>query len=266
MGLGGAVVGFYRQSHRPEAGLKALDEKHEMISKDDVRELVWSAMERAGAAHTKKVHGRIPHFRGAEEAAQRVFDLPVWREARVLKGNPDKPQRPLRQRALEEGKTVYMAVPRLKQERCFVELDPAAMGVSPAEASTISGAFRHGRLVGVEEMRPVDLVISGSVAVNRLGTRVGKGGGFADLEYGLAVAAGVVRPDTPVVSTVHAMQVLDRELPWTHHDVSLDYVATPEEMIRCTGEAPRPTGIYWEDLDEAKIRKIPALRKLRAAL
>ena len=98
-----------------------------MISKDEVRELVWSAMEQAGAAHTWKVHGRIPHFRGAEEAAQRVFELPVWLEARVLKGNPDKPQRPLRQRALEEGKVVYMAVPRLKLEKCFVELDPAVM-------------------------------------------------------------------------------------------------------------------------------------------
>ena len=237
-----------------------------MMSKDEVREMVWSAMERAGAAHTKKVHDRIPYFRGAEEAAQPIFDLPVWRDARVLKGNPDKPQGPLRQRALEEGKTVYMAVPRLKQEKCFVELDPTVMGASPAEASTISGAFRHGRLVNVEEMRPVDLVISGSVAVNRMGTRVGKGGGFADLEYGLAVAAGVVRLETPVVSTVHGMQVLDLELPWTRHDVCLDYVATPEELIGCRGESPRPTGIYWEDLDEAKIRQIPVLQKLRAAL
>lgn len=237
-----------------------------MISKDEVREMVWSAMEQAGAAHTKKVHDRIPYFRGAEEAAQRIFDLPVWRDAGVLKGNPDKPQGPLRQRALEEGKTVYMAVPRLKQEQCFVELDPAVMGASPAEVSTISGAFRHGRLVNVEEMRPVDLVISGSVAVNRMGTRVGKGGGFADLEYGLAVAAGVVRPETPVVSTVHGIQVLDLELPWTHHDVCLDYVATPDELIKCTGEASRPTGIYWEDLDDAKIRQIPALQRLRAAL
>ena len=237
-----------------------------MIDKEGARELVWSAMEEAGAAHTKDVHGRIPHFRGAEEAAQLLFRLPVWREARVLKGNPDKPQRPLRQRALEEGKIVYMAVPRLKQEQCFVELDPAVMGGSPAEASTISGAFRYGKLVSVEEMRPVDLVISGSVAVNRMGTRVGKGGGFADLEYGLAAAAGIVRPETPVVTTVHAIQVLDQELPWTHHDVCLDYVATPDELIKCTGVAPRPTGIYWEDLDEAKIRLIPVLQKLRASL
>ena len=232
-------------------------------SKDEVREMVWSAMEAAGAAHTKKLHDKIPHFRGFEEAAARVFDLPVWQAARVIKGNPDKAQRPLRRQALAEGKVVYMAVPRLKQEQCFVELDPSVMGASPEEASTISGAFRYGRPVWVEEMRPVDLVISGSVAVNRLGTRVGKGGGFADLEYGLAIAAGIVSPQTPVVSTVHPMQVLDEELPWTHHDVFLDFVATTEEVIECNGDMPRPTGIYWEDLTPAKIRQIPLLRMLR---
>ncbi len=239
-----------------------------MRSKDEVREAVWSAMEEARAAHTRKLHDKIPHFRGCEAAAERVGELEAWRNARVIKGNPDKAQRPLRQLALEQGKTLYMAVPRLRQEQCFVELDPSristgAVGASPSEASTISGAFRWGRPVYVEEMRPVDLVISGSVAVNRMGTRVGKGGGFADLEYGLAIAAGVVSPETPVVSTVHPMQVLDEELPYTRHDVFLDYVVTADEVIECDGDMPRPSGIYWDDLSPAKIRQIPLLKKLQ---
>ena len=234
-----------------------------MRSKDEVRELVWSAMEEARAAHTRKLHDKIPHFRGCEAAADRVGELKAWREARVIKGNPDKAQRPLRQKALEEGKTLYMAVPRLRQEQCFVELDPANMAASPVEASTIAGAFRWGRPVYVEEMRPVDMVISGSVAVNRMGTRVGKGGGFADLEYGLAIAAGVVSPETPVVSTVHPMQMLDEDLPYTRHDVFLDYVVTPDEVIECSGDMPRPSGIYWDDLTSAKIRQIPLLKKLQ---
>ena len=234
-----------------------------MRSKDEVREAVWSAMEEARAAHTRKLHDKIPHFRGCESAAERVGELEAWQNARVIKGNPDKAQRPLRQLALEQGKTLYMAVPRLRQEQCFVELDPSSMGASPAEASTISGAFRWGRPVYVEEMRPVDLVISGSVAVNRMGTRVGKGGGFADLEYGLAIAAGVVSPETPVVSTVHPMQLLDEELPYTRHDVFLDYVVTADDIIACDGEMPRPSGIYWDDLTSAKIRQIPLLKKLQ---
>ena len=234
-----------------------------MRTKDEIREEVWTALERSGAARGKSVHDKIPAFYGDTEAAEQLFRLPAWHLARVLKSNPDRPQRPVRQRALEEGKILYMAVPRLRKEQCFVELDPARMDATPAKAATIAGAFRHGRLVTVEQMRPVDMVISGSVAVDRTGTRVGKGGGFADLEYGLAAAAGIVSVDTPVVTTVHPMQVLDEELPWTQHDVPLTYLATPEEIIRCSGEWPRPNGIYWEDLEEEKIAQIPLLKKMR---
>jgi 5-formyltetrahydrofolate cyclo-ligase len=237
-----------------------------MRDKDAIRESIWTALEQAKVVRPKNVHDKIPHFRGAEEAAERVFELTVWQQARVIKSNPDKAQRPLRQRALEEGKIVYMAVPRLRCEQCFVELDPGKLGISPAKAATISGAFRTGRPVYVEEMHPVDLVVSGSVAVNRRGVRIGKGGGFADLEYALAVAAGIVQTGTPVISTVHAMQVLDEELPNTHHDVPLDYVITPHETIHCTGNrGARPSGIYWEDLDDQKISEIPLLRKLQDA-
>ncbi len=236
-----------------------------MNDKDFFRNLVWTAMQTGGAARSKRVRDRIPDFHGAEDAARLVFNLPVWQKARVIKSNPDRPQRPLRQRALEEGKVLYMAVPRLRTEQCFVELDPATLTTSPAQAATISGALRHGKLVYFEDMMPVDLVVSGSVAVNCQGTRIGKGGGFADLEYGLAAAAGVVRTDTPVITTVHPLQVLDEVLPWTRHDVPLDFVVTPGEVIECPKELPKPAGIYWEDLDQGKIAKIPLLKKLQVA-
>lgn len=34
-------------------------------------------------------------------------------------------------------------------------------------------------------MRPVDIVVCGSVAVNRAGVRLGKGTGYSDIEAGL---------------------------------------------------------------------------------
>jgi len=222
-------------------------------------------MERAGVVRTSSVHDKIPDFHGAAAAAQLALNLDIWREARVVKSNPDKAQRQLRLRALEAGKLLYMAVPRLRDERCFVELDPARLLTSPERASSIDGAFRYGLLVFVEEMPQIDLIVSGSVAVNRQGVRIGKGGGFADLEYGLAAAAGLVGATTPVITTVHPMQLLDEELPWSHHDVPLDYIITPAETIRCTGNRPRPAGIYWDDLNGPTIAAIPVLQKLRLA-
>ncbi|MCY4417230.1 MAG: 5-formyltetrahydrofolate cyclo-ligase [Chloroflexi bacterium] len=238
-----------------------------MRDKWAIRDEVWTALETARVVRGRSVHDKIPNFYGSDDAALQVTELPEWQAARAVKSNPDQAQRPLRQLALEQGKLLYMAVPRLKDERVFIELDPTRPEVEPKKAATISGAFKVGRPVYVAEMQPVDLVISGSVAVNRQGVRIGKGGGFADLEYGLAAAAGILAPSTPVISTVHPMQVLAEDLPWTQHDVPLDIVVTADEVIRCDrsgGDIPRPSGIYWEDLDERKIRSIPLLAKLRS--
>ena len=70
-----------------------------------------------------------------------------------------------------------------------------------------AGASRSARRVAVAELEPVDLVVTGCVAVGADGARLGKGGGFADLEFALATAAGLIGPATLVVTTVHELQV-----------------------------------------------------------
>jgi 5-formyltetrahydrofolate cyclo-ligase len=177
----------------------------------------------------------------------------------VLKANPDMPQLEVRARALAEGKLVYMAVPRLADERPFILLDPDHLGIPARRAASIAGSARAGRRIGVTELQPVDLVVCGSVAVNREGARVGKGGGFSDLEFALLVEAGVVGEDTVLATTVHPLQVLAEPLPETPHDFRLDLIVTGEQVITCPRTA-RPAGILWEHLDAAKIAAIPALR------
>ena len=59
----------------------------------------------------------------------------------------------------------------------------------------------------------MDLIVSGSVAVNRQGARVGKRGGFSDLEIAFLVEAGVIRPHTVLATTVHPLQVVDESCP-----------------------------------------------------
>ncbi len=60
----------------------------EMRDKMIVREAVWTALEQAKVVRSKSVHDKIPHCHGAEAAAQRLFQLDLWRQARVLKSNP----------------------------------------------------------------------------------------------------------------------------------------------------------------------------------
>lgn len=209
-----------------------------------IRERVWTLLEHERAA-PPDVHGRIPAFYGAEAAADRLATLPAWEAARVIKAVPDKAQLPVRARALAAGKLVYMAVPKLAEELPFYLLDPATLTVPPSEAASSKVAATVARKVGVEDMQPVDLIVCGSVAVNRDGVRLGKGAGYSDIEVALLQEAGLVGPNTTVVTTVHSLQVVDDELPETEHDFSVDLIVTPNDVIEC-GPSRRPSGLIWE--------------------
>ncbi|UCE75313.1 MAG: 5-formyltetrahydrofolate cyclo-ligase [Methanomassiliicoccales archaeon] len=235
----------------------------EPSEKDALRKRIWDLLEKENVARFPlPPHGRIPNFNGAENAARILRDSKIWREAEVLKCNPDSPQKPVREFALAQGKTVYMAVPRLRDERCFIELHKSRIYGSPAKGATIKGAFKFGKKVGPKHMKKVDIIVAGSVAVDSKGARLGKGGGFSDLEFALALEFGVVSSDTPVVSTVHSLQVVDSEIPMTSHDVPLDLVVTPKDSIRIP-KREKPKGILWDELKEEKIAEIPILMKLR---
>jgi 5-formyltetrahydrofolate cyclo-ligase len=254
--LGDSLVVAHRrpaQATLPQRGLEEVAR-----AKQAVRERVWARLERERAARFPGATGRIPNFAGASAAADGLASLPQWRAARVGKSNPDAPQLPVRARALADGKLLYMAVPRLTDERPFILLDPARLEVPPRRAASISGSARAGRRVRVAELQPVDLVVCGSVAVNREGARVGKGGGFSDLEFALLVEAGLIGTDTVVATTVHPLQVLEEPLPETDHDFRLDLIVAGEEVITCR-RTRRPKGLLWEHLDPAKIAAIPAL-------
>ncbi|WP_433266238.1 5-formyltetrahydrofolate cyclo-ligase [Actinosynnema sp. CS-041913] len=226
-------------------------------AKQTARERVWALLEHEQAV-PPGVHGRIPSFFGAEETADRLAGLPEWQKAQVVKVVPDTAQQPVRARALREGKTVYMAVPKLAHEQPFLLLDPAKLDVSPDEAADRHTATRIGKPTDVDAMQAVDLIVCGSVAVNRHGVRLGKGAGYSDIEMALLQEAGLIGPQTTIVTTVHSLQVVDDGLPETRHDFSVDLIVTPEAVIRCP-EPQRPQGLHWEDLPPEKIAAIPAL-------
>jgi 5-formyltetrahydrofolate cyclo-ligase len=226
--------------------------------KQAVRERVWKLLQRSDAARFPGARGRIPNFVGAELAAEGLAALPEWSPARVVKANPDAPQLPARARALADGKLLYMAVPRLRDPKPFIRIDPRSLEVSPRKAASISGAGAHGQPVAVGHMRRVDLVVCGSVAVNRTGQRVGKGGGFSDLEFALLKEAGLIDDRTVIATTVHDLQVLDEPLPETPHDFRVGLIVTPTQMHR-TAARRRPPGIIWSHLGEDKIGEIPVL-------
>jgi 5-formyltetrahydrofolate cyclo-ligase len=234
-----------------------------MKSKDQVRRAVWKAMDREGVSRFPGAEGRIPNFAGAKLAAQKLSGHRLWKRARVIKANPDSPQTHVRRTALEEGKTVVMAVPRLRDQHPFRLLDPRNLNQKQVrEAATIKGALRHGTVVALEELPPIDFVLCGSVAVNLSGARVGKGGGFSDLEYALLIEEGLIDDHTTVATTVHPIQILREHLPLTDHDLPVDMVATPRAVIELERQYDRPRGILWDHLQPPQIHEIPILERI----
>ncbi len=179
-------------------------------------------MEEADVArYPRPVHHRIPNFEGADDAADRLATLPEFRAAQVVKVNPDTPQRRVRHLVLEGGKTLLTPQPRLRTG--FFSTLRLGSGSIPSEfpveaLTTSKGAAEHGMPVSLHERYDVGLVVVGSSAVcPNTGARVGKGEGFAELEWGILTEMGNLDADgVMVVTTVHDCQVYDGGFgePW----------------------------------------------------
>jgi 5-formyltetrahydrofolate cyclo-ligase len=132
------------------------------------------------------------------------------------------------------------------------------LGIPPAEAARPEVTSRIAPLTGIDSMRPPDLVVVGSVAVNEQGARLGKGAGYSDIELALLTEAGLLTDATVIATTVHELQVVDATIPEAGHDFRVDVIATPERVIWCD-EPRRPDGIDWRALRPEQIAAIPAL-------
>lgn len=113
-------------------------------------------------------------------------------------------------------------------------------------------------------MEAIDLVVVGCVAVTCNGGRTGKGAGFADLELAMLKTFGLVKDDTPIVTTVHPLQIVeDSRLPMLPHDWALNWIVTTEGAIATHTTHPRPDGLDWEAIRPEQYNKIPILSKLK---
>ena len=235
-----------------------------------IRKRVWDFMEDNNIARPPRpVHHRIPNFNGAEAAAEKLCSLPEFEAARVVKVNPDSPQKAVRFGVLSAGKTLMAPQPRLRTG-FFSTLRPDAIPDGKMkEACTSVGFAKVGTPLDLEDKIGVDLIVVGSTAVcPTTGARIGKGEGFAELEYGMLRWMGAVSEKTLVVTTVEDCQVV-ADIPCGElmkHDVSVDVICTPTRVIRVPCPVPKPSGIYWDLLSPEKLSQVRVLQKLKGII
>jgi len=225
-----------------------------------IRKRIWDYMEANDiAANPRPVHNRIPNFVNAELTAAQVQALPEFHVAKWVKVNPDSPQKSVRVAVLRAGKMLLVPQPRLRTG-FFSKLNPEL--IDPGRynfAGTQPGVRDLGEPIDLDAKLKVDMVFMGSVAVNPSnGARIGKGEGFAELEYGMLRYMGAIDDDTPVVTCCHDCQIVN-DIPTEKmlvHDVPVDIICTPTRTIRVNRTIPKPTGIYWDKLSPQKLASI----------
>ena len=192
-----------------------------------LREEIWNKLETKGVARFPlPCYGRIPNFAGSEKTAEKVRLLNEWKEARIVFANPDYAQQKVREFALLDGKVLVMASPKLKHG--YVVVDPKDVKGLESLASTIRGAFKYGKMVNAQEIPKPDLIVEGSVAVDMDGHRLGKGGGYGDVEIKtLKTMFGFI----PIITTVHEIQVVET-VPFEEKDEKVAIIVTPTRIIR----------------------------------
>ncbi|XP_052511762.1 methenyltetrahydrofolate synthase domain-containing protein isoform X2 [Budorcas taxicolor] len=260
------------------------------VSKQDIRERIWDYMESQNLADfPRPVHHRIPNFKGASRAAEHFPRLQAFKMARTIKVNPDAPQKNARFFVLESKKTLLVPTPRLRTG-LFNKITPPPGATKDIlrKCATSQGVRNYSTPVGLDSKVLVDLVVVGSVAVSEkeivrrcsspdlslevhqpkprpsFSWRIGKGEGYADLEYAMMVSMGAVSQGTPVVTIVHDCQVVDiPEALLEDHDLTVDYILTPTRVITTGCERPKPAGIAWSKISCEMLGKMPILRSLR---
>ncbi|GAE24925.1 5-FCL-like protein [Halalkalibacter wakoensis JCM 9140] len=231
-----------------------------MITKQEIRESTWKYLsENKLGRFPFPLQNRIPNFKGAEKAAQFVTLMPEYKEANVIKVNPDAPQLPLRTQIIKDRKVLLVPTPRLKAGFIMIRPEWVPIG-EEKKAASLSHMKTYGKEIALSDLPPIDLFVAGSVALHKDGRRVGKGEGYADREYAIIRELG--NPDVPVIGTVHSAQLTDAELPKDPFDLTVDWIATEHELIKTNSTYEKPNGIQWDLVTEKELEEMPVLREI----
>jgi len=193
------------------------------VNKQEIRIQVWNLLEKKDIVDfPRPCFGRIPNFKGSKVASQKIKKIPEFESARCVFCAPDSVLRRIREIVLEESKVLAVALPHIEG---LVEIRERN---AILRATTIKGFKKYGRPLKTK----IDLFVQGSVAMDRFGSRLGKGKGYGDREYEILKSRELLKEGVKVVTLVHELQLVDdiTEL-MNDKDVKLDYIITDSEII-----------------------------------
>lgn len=186
-------------------------------SKQEVREYVWNKMKELKIC-SFPCYGHIPNFIGSEKTIEKIVELEEYKSAKRIFVSPDTPQRSLIKYALNDGKEVYMASPRLLKGFCKVK-----------SFGNLKEIVSKSEIIGFK-IPKIDFALIGSVAVDLKGNRIGKGAGYGDREI------EILRKNSEnvvVATNVHEIQIFeDLEYLMELFDQKVNLIVSLERIIK----------------------------------
>lgn len=196
--------------------------------KENVRKSIYDNLFNNGFSNRPHGdYGKIPDFKGSDIAAELLSTTEEWKSSKTIFSSPDAAQTPVRYLALKDNKNLIMASPNLTHGYLFLEGENIK---EKKDASTKEGAFKHCTKKDISNIN-VDLVVEGSVGVDRMGHRIGKGKGFADREIEDLKKRNIINSTTAIATTIHPLQLLNH-IPTESHDQRINMIVTTREIIR----------------------------------
>lgn len=237
------------------------------MEKARLRKNVWEKLKQVAVPDSRfhyEFSHFIPDFEGSELCVEKVREMDIYKNSKLLFITPDNCMEKLREKAIVDGKTFVM--PTYGIRRGFVVLERKLVPVGKEDfAATLDGAEKFGKRISLKDIAypcKFDIVFTGVSLVNTAGMRFGKGEGFFDLEWGMLSEVGSVDELTPVVVIAHDVQVVEIDLPVEPHDTVADIIVTPTRVIFTGSKFKKPKGVNWKLITKEMLEEIPPLKEL----
>lgn len=200
--------------------------------------------------------------KGGGKVAEQLRRQDLYRQARSVFVTPAVLLRQIRINCLLDGKQLVMPTAGLKDG--FFCIHPHTVPFRElGMAMTESGRRRFGRRLAQSDKCGIDLLLTGALAVDREGGRLGDGTGYFDLSCAILSANGWLAENHHILAVVKRTQLLESSLPREPWDVTMSGVVTEEGCYHFGDQGPKDYPIFWQQLAVGRIKKITPLWQLR---
>jgi 5-formyltetrahydrofolate cyclo-ligase len=215
----------------------------------------------------EQLRKRMPHnlslpAKGGGKVAEQLRRQDLYRQARSVFVTPAALLHQIRMNCLLDGKLLVM--PSAGLQDGFFCIKPHTVPFRQfGVVMTESGLHRFGRRLEPGEKCGIDLLLTGALAVDREGGRLGNGTGYFDLSCAILSANGWLADNPNILAVVDRMQQVTVPLPRDPWDVILTGVVTVEGCYRFGDQGHNEYRIFWQQLAAGRIKKITPLWQLR---